>query len=83
MSTGIELAKQGKCGICEEAVERGPWTDEQIAEAVQDTGFEAFEDWCDQCLVTLCFDGDAKYAAKLLGRPVKAGFAALLGVRHG
>lgn len=77
--TGIELAKLGKCGVCEGAVAHGPWSDAQIAEAVADTGEPEFEDWCDPCLVALCFGGDAKYAAKLLGRPVQIGFAALLG----
>lgn len=76
---GIELAKQGKCGACEADVDHGPWTDEQIAEAVHDTGVPEFEDWCDDCMVSMCFGGDAKFAAQMLGRPVKASFQVLLG----
>jgi hypothetical protein len=79
--TGLELAKQGKCGDCEAVLPHGPWTDEQIAEVVADTGEPDFADWCDECLVSNCFGGDPVYAARMLGRPVRLGFATLLGVR--
>lgn len=71
--TGIELAKLGKCGLCEGALAHGPWSDEQIAEAIEDTGEPDFEDWCDQCLIDMCFCGDPQYAARLLNRPVQVG----------
>lgn len=84
----IELARRGLCGICEKPTGHGPWTDEQIAEVVADTGVDAaeFEDWCDDCFVENVAMGDAVYAAKLLGRPMKLrkpenAFKALLRMR--
>lgn len=86
--TGIDHAKMGLCGICEKPTGHGPWTDEQIAEVVADTGVDAaeFEDWCDDCFVENVTMGDAAYAAKLLGRPMKLrkpenAFKALLRMR--
>lgn len=78
--TGADLAKLGKCGHCKEGVlQHGPWTDEQIAEAVVDTGEPDFSDWCDSCFTRLCCGGDVREASKQLGRPVTIGFTALLG----
>ena len=82
---GIELAKQGKCEHCQQPVLHGPWTDEQIAEVIKDTGEPNFGDWCDDCFVRFVGCGDAAYTASMLDRPMQlslnAGFSALLGVR--
>ena len=68
-----ERAKKGLCGLCDNQTEHGPWTDDQIAEAIRDAGIAAaeFEDWCDDCFVECIACGDAAYAARLLKRPVK------------
>lgn len=69
----VERAKQGLCALCDNPVEHGPWTSEQIAEVASDTGApaEEFQDWCDDCFVENITMGDAAHAAKLLGRPMK------------
>lgn len=68
---GIALAKQGKCEICKGALHHGPWTDEQIAEAVADTGEPNFGDWCDSCFLREVGRGDLRYASELAGRPLQ------------
>lgn len=79
---GITLAKQGKCELCQGALQHGPWTDEQITETVADTGEPNFGDWCDDCFLHHVGIGDLRYASELAGRPLQlsmsTGFAALL-----
>ena len=72
-TSGLERAKQGICGLCDHRTEHGPWTDEQIASVVADTGCDAheFEDWCDDCFVQELAHGDVREAARLLGRPMR------------
>ena len=74
----IDVAHSGLCDICAKDTHHGAWTSDEIAEVVKDTGEPDFSDWCDNCLVDLCFGGDPKYAAKMLGRPVSIGFKKLL-----
>lgn len=73
---GIELAKQGKCELCKGALHHGPWTDEQIAEAVADTGEPDFSDWCDSCFLHEVGRGDLRYACELAGRPLQLSLGA-------
>lgn len=80
----------GLCTDCDNALEHGPFTHEQIDDACKGMGIsiEEFSDVCDDCFVKHIAGGDARYAAHLLGRPVKlqspgAVFSALLGVSHG
>lgn len=67
--SGVERAKSGRCGICANPLHHGPWTDEQIAEVVVDTGIDTgeFEDWCDDCFVQNITQGDVREASRLLG----------------
>lgn len=67
--TGAEKAQLGQCGICGYKTAHGPWSTEQIAEVLADTGIEAseFEDWCDDCFVENITGGDVREAARLLG----------------
>ena len=82
MPLSIDLAKQGKCELCQGALQHGPWTDAQIAEVVAETGEPNFGDWCDDCFLREVGRGDVRFACEMAGRPLqlssKAGFAALL-----
>lgn len=67
--TGAEKAQAGQCGICSQPIAHGPWSAEQIAEVLADTGIDAgeFEDWCDDCFVQNIAQGDVREASRLLG----------------
>lgn len=67
MSTGVDLAKQGLCEICQAKTHHGPYTVKQITEVCADLGTDPdeFGDWCDDCFVTLIANGDAAYAQGL------------------
>lgn len=73
VKTGRELAIEGLCELCEKPVPHGPWSEAQIAEAVEDLGTtnEEFFDWCDDCFVSDVAAGDAVWAQKLLKRPLQ------------
>lgn len=86
-SNNYQRLLDGLCTDCENPLEHGQYTPEQIKAAAVDIGMpvENFADVCDDCFVMDVAGGDAKYAASLLGRPVKLRrpglvFRALLGV---
>lgn len=88
--TNIQRLRAGLCVDCDNKLNHGPYTDEDIFHASADIGMSAedLEDVCDDCFVTEIARGDVQYAAHLLNRPVKLqnpglSFCALLGVNHG
>lgn len=72
MTSGLALAKQGLCEICQAKTHHGPYTAEQITEVCADLGSdpEEFGDWCDDCFVTCIANGDAAYAQGLSDHPL-------------
>lgn len=74
MTLAIEAAKRGECDFCGAKTHHGPWSDEQIAEAVADMGIEPaeFGDTCDQCFVDEVGRGDLAYAQSLSRHPLNA-----------
>lgn len=80
----------GLCADCDNPLNTGPMTAEQIEATCKDMGIstEEFSDVCDDCFVKDIAGSDAKYAAHLLGRPVKLRntglvFRTFLGVANG
>lgn len=67
MTTGVELAKQGLCEMCQAKIHHGPYTTEQIQAICADLGTDPdeFADWCDDCFVMYVGNGDAAYAQGL------------------
>lgn len=67
MTSGVELAKQGLCEICQAKTHHGPHTAEQIQAICADSGIDAdeFGDWCDDCFVMCICNGDAAQAQRL------------------
>lgn len=67
MSTGLDLAKQGLCEMCQAKTQHGPYTEEQIKVICADLGTDPdeFADWCDDCFVMYVGKGDATYAQGL------------------
>lgn len=70
--TGLEAAKRGECESCGAKTHHGPWSDEQIADVVDNLGEspEAFGDLCDECLVREIGLGDVAYTEHILRRPM-------------
>lgn len=70
--TGLEAAKRGECESCGAKTHHGPWSDEQIADVVDNLGtsIEEFGDFCDECLVKEIGRGDIAYTERLLRRPM-------------
>ena len=87
--TNYQRLLAGLCVDCDNTLECGPLTHDQIEEAGKDMGIsiEEFSDVCDDCFVQDIARGDVKYAEYLLSRPMKLRkpgiiFQVLLGGRY-